>query len=126
MKPIFSTESEAEFQLAWDRLWEGGIPVLEPSKYSDLPGYRVGSRHRTICVWLDQHVDDAIKLLADPEHVVSHPVTREEFERMADEADEANDAAVDKVHERILNWGIGGGVLAVIAYGVYRIAGSAS
>lgn len=121
MRPVFSTESELDFHEAWQRLQEGGIPVTEPPKHSDLPGYRVGPRFRTICIWLDEHYDDAIKLLQDPNHVIKNPITPEEFEKLAEQVDAEHAESVDKAHEKIINWLVGVGIASVVAFGLYRV-----
>lgn len=124
MRPVFSTEDQLEFHAAWERLEEGGIPVMEPSKHSDLPGYRVGPRFRTICIWLDEHYEDAVKLLQDPSHVVANPVTPEEFDRLAAQIGAEQEKSLDRTHEKIINWLVGIGATGAIAFGLYRVIGA--
>lgn len=121
MRPVFSTENPEEFHEACRRLVEAGIPVTEPSNYADLPGFRVGPRYRTVCVWLDEHHDDALALLADPDHVVRHPVTPEEFARMADEVSEAQEAYGDRIQTGILNGLAVLVVVGLLVFGVFRV-----
>jgi hypothetical protein len=124
MRPVFSTEDQLEFHAAWERLEAGGIPVMEPSNHSDLSGYRVGPRFRTICIWLDEHYDDAIKLLQDPSHIVANPVNPEEFDRLAAQADAEQEKTLDRTHEKIINWLVGIGAAGAIAFGLYRVIGA--
>ena len=110
MRPIFATEDENEYATAWDRLIESGIPVFEPSKYSNVPGFKVGPRHRVLAIWLDHQYEDAIALLRNPSHAVKNPVDVDEFARLQDQADGSFEDKVDRVTEKALNW-----VFALIA-----------
>ncbi len=121
MRVVFVTESELEFQEAWDRLWNGGIPVMEPSTHSNLPGYKVGAHTRTLCVWLDQQYEDAVALLKNPSHVVSAPVDPEEFQRIQDQVQVEHTVALDRTNERVLNWLIGVGGVAALGFAAYLV-----
>jgi hypothetical protein len=121
MKPVFSTESELEFQSAFNRLTEAGIPVTEPSNHSEMPGYYVGPRARTLCVWLDHQFDDACLLLGNPNHVVQNPVDWREFNQVQDEVRRQHSDALSKFNERALSWCVGIGALGLVFFGAYRV-----
>jgi hypothetical protein len=121
MKPVFSTESELEFQAAWNRLTDAGIPVTEPPKHSELSGYKVGPHMRTICVWLDSQFEDACKLLSDPGHTVRNPVSWEEFQKIQQQVDEQHSESLSSFNERALNWLVGAGAVGLAIFGAYHV-----
>jgi hypothetical protein len=121
VKIVFSTEDDLEYQEAATRLSDAGIPVTEPSKYSELAGYMVGPRSRVLCVWLDHQYEDAIRLLADPNHVVKNPVDWEEFERVQAVVRENHETTIKKTSERVLNWLFTGVLVAAVVFGLYRV-----
>jgi len=123
MKPVFSTESELEFQAAWARLTDAGIPVTEPAEHSRLPGYFVGPHMRTLCVWLDHHYEDACRLLQDPDHVVQDPVDWHEFARAEKQVHRQHAEAQSRFNERALNWLVVAGALALLGFAAYRVFG---
>jgi hypothetical protein len=113
MRTILATEDADEFEMVWDRLTEGGIPVFTPSKYSEMSGFHVGARQYVLCIWLDHQFEDAVQLLRNPDHVVQNPVDLDEFERMQDQVDERMEKKTDLMTEKALNWGVGLLVLAI-------------
>jgi hypothetical protein len=120
MKPVFSTENEMEFHSAWERLQAGGIPVTELAT-TDLAGYKVGPKTRTIYIWLDEQYEDAFKLLADPSHVVANPIDTEQFDHIESQANVEHEKSMKETSESTLNWFVGLGIAAVLAIGVYQI-----
>ncbi|KQZ32734.1 hypothetical protein [Duganella sp. Root1480D1] len=95
MRQVFVTNSELEYEDAWDRLSRAGIPVFEPSKPS--------KEGRVLCIWLAHQYDDAVSLLLNPLHIVATSVTDEEFERIQAAADARMARTRDHAWEQSLN-----------------------
>lgn len=122
MRLILATDDQERLSAVAELLHANSIPVHEPAKYSDVPGFRVGANVRSLYVWLDYHYDDAIKLLHDPEkYVVKNPVDRDEFDRVQKQIMSEATAAEKKRDETVVNWLVGVGVVALAGVGVYRI-----
>jgi len=95
MRQVFVTSNEFEYEDAWDRLSNAGIPVFEPSKPS--------KEGRVLCIWLAHQYDDATQLLQNPMHIVATAVTDKEFQRIQAAADARMERTRDHAWERSLN-----------------------
>ena len=95
MRQVFVTDSDLEYENAWDRLSRAGIPVFEPSRPS--------KEGRILCIWLAHQYDDAVHLLQNPLHIVATAVTETEFRRIQAAADARMESTRDHVWERSLN-----------------------
>jgi len=95
MRQVFVTDSDLEYEDAWERLSRAGIPVFEPSKTS--------KEGRVLCIWLSHQYDDAVQLLRNPLHIVVTAVTKEEFLRIQAAADARMERTRDHAWERSLN-----------------------
>ncbi|SFF78725.1 hypothetical protein SAMN05518865_104350 [Duganella sp. CF458] len=95
MRQVFVTNSELEYEDAWDRLSRAGIPVFEPSKPS--------KEGRILCIWLAHQYYDAVELLHNPMHIVATAVTDKEFERIQAAADARMARTRDHAWEQSLN-----------------------
>jgi len=95
MRQVFVTDDEFEYENAWDRLSNAGIPVFEPSKPS--------KEGRVLCIWLVHQYDDAVQLLHNPMHIVSSAVTKKEFKRIQAAANARMERTRDHAWEQSLN-----------------------
>ncbi|BBB62877.1 hypothetical protein UNDKW_4604 [Undibacterium sp. KW1] len=123
MRPIFATEDDNEYTIAWDRLIESGIPVFEPSKFSNVPGFKIGPHHRVLAIWLDHQYEDAMQLLRDPSHIVANPVDVDEFAQIQDQVDDSIEEQTDQATEKTLNWVfafIAAALIGAVAYIAFR------
>ncbi|MES2945261.1 MAG: hypothetical protein V4772_20535 [Pseudomonadota bacterium] len=122
MKLILATDDQEQFTAVGELLHAHGIPVHEPAKHSDMPGFRVGANVRSLYVWLDHQFEDAVNLLRDPEnYVVKHPVNWDEFDGVQNKVAEQMAKVADKGNELMINLLVGIAAIALLGFGAYRI-----
>ena len=74
MQRLFETTSQDELMAAKMLLESHGIPVYIGGEGAFRINRRMTAYQRSLWVFLDQHYEDALRLLDDPAHEVTEPV----------------------------------------------------
>lgn len=126
MQLLTSVDTEEEATELEQLLHASGIPVFVQADHTRLnPVERLASFGYRIHVWLDEQLEDAVKVMKDPAYVAPSAIDVKEFFAKLDNADAEAEASWPKKEERILNRAIGSAALAFAAWVAYQIFRSA-
>jgi hypothetical protein len=107
-------------------LHASGIPVFVQEDFTrENPADRFGSVGFRIHVWLDEQLEDAVRVMKEPTYIAPSAVDVQDFFAKLEDADANAEAAWPEKEENILNWVIGSAAVAFVAWVAYRIFGSA-
>lgn len=105
MLHFLSVDTYDEADEIAQRFQASGIPVFVEHDYTRTdPSSRNASFGFRIHLWLENQLEDAKRLLRDPDYEVLHPVNVEEFYTRLKEHDAQQELAWHKKNERWLNW----------------------
>jgi hypothetical protein len=118
-------EQSAELR---DRFRGAGIPILLEPDYARKGQIALGAPNRAepdrvrVHVCIEEQIDEARRLFADPDYVVQHPVDIEEFDAAMERVGAGPDLE-RSLPDMTMNWIVGGMLLALVIGGaIYLLA----
>lgn len=125
---LLATVGYAESGELRERFRASGIPVLLEPDYARKGQIALGAPNKAepdrvlIHVCLDEQIDEARRLLADPDYAVQHPVDIEQFDAAMERAG-AGAELERRLPDLTMNWLVGGMLLALaIGVAIYLVA----
>lgn len=125
MQLLTSVDTYEEATELEQLLHASGIPAFVQEDYTRVnPATRSSSFGYRIHVWLDEQLDDAVRVVKDPTFIAPSAVDVQEFFAKLEVADAEAEASWPKKEENFLNWVIGSAAVAFLAWVAYRVLSS--
>ena len=125
MLHVISVDSSEEANEISQRFDASGVPVfVEPDFTRTDPATRSAAFDYRIHIWLEEQLDDAKRLLRDPQYEVVAPVDVAKVYATLNQHDARSEKAWYRAEEKWLNWLIGIGAVGLIAWLAYAALAS--
>ena len=125
MLHLISVDTNEEAEKISQRFHANGVPVfVEPDFTRTDPSARGAAFGHRIHIWLEEQLDDAKRLLRDPQYEVVAPVDVAKFYAALDKHDAQGEAAWYRAEESWLNWLVGVCAVGLIAWLAYAALAS--
>ena len=125
MRLLTSVDSADEADRIQQLFDASGVPVFIEADYTRLnPAERLASFGYRVHIFVDEQESDARKLLLDPDYEVPKPIDCHSFYDQLDRAEQERKAGIPQQVDRTMNWLVSAGVLALLAWGIWKISSS--
>ena len=125
MLHLISVDTSEEANEISQRFHASGVPVfVEPDYTRTDPSARSAAFGHRIHIWLEEQLDDAKRLLRDPQYEVLAPIDVAKFYAALNQHDTRSETAWYMAEEKWLNWLVGIGAVGLIAWLAYAALAS--
>ena len=125
MLHLISVDTNEEADEISQRFNASGVPVfVEPDFTRTDPSARSAAFGYRIHIWLEEQLDDAKRLLRDPQYEVVAPVDVAKFYAALNQHDARSEKAWYRTEEKWFNWLVGIGAVGLIAWLAYAALAS--
>ena len=125
MLHLISVDTSEEAEEISQRFHASGIPVFVERDFTRTdPSNRNSAFGHRIHIWLEEQLEDAKRLLRDPQYEVVAPVDIPKFYAALDQHDAQSEVAWYKAEEKWLNWLVGIGAVSLVAWLAYAVLAS--
>lgn len=119
---LISVDTEAQVNDLQLRFEASGIPIFvqsdfsrtDPANRNTFYGYRVH-------IWIEEQLEDAKRLVNDPNYQVEKPVNVQEFYALLNEQDKTSEVAYYVAEEKWLNIIFGMAAIGLVGWVIYAL-----